>query len=120
MIFCVISKAFDRVWHKGLISKLENIGIKNDLLKWFSDYLSQRQQRVVINGSSSCWNNIMAGVPQESVLGPLLFLIYINDLSDVVQSEIRLFADDTTLYVYVDNSHDSANQLNEDLNKIEI
>ena len=113
MAFYDISKVFDRVWHKGLISKFENIRIKNNLLKLFSDYLSQWQQQVVINGSSSCLNNIMAVVPQGSVLGPLLLLIYINDLSDVVQSEIRLFADDTTLYVYVDNPHHSADKLNQ-------
>ena len=115
IVFCDISKAFDRVWHNGLIYKLKKIGISGKLLKWFENYLSDRQQRVVINGESSDWGYIMAGVPQGSILGPLLFLIYINDLADIVNSNIRLFADDTTVFVYVDNPNESAKILNNDL-----
>ena len=69
-----------------------------DLLAWFSDYLRNRCQRVVINGQSSSWGKICAGVPQGSVLGPLMFLIYINDIVNVVRSNIIMFADDTSLY----------------------
>ena len=96
-IFCDISKAFDRVWHRGLLLKMENYGIRNDLLLWFKSYLEKRNQKVCINESFSSSRNITAGVPQGSVLGPLLFLIYINDISENLQGSARLFADDTSL-----------------------
>ena len=115
IVFCDISKAFDRVWHEGLLFKLRKIGINGSLLQWFSNYLYNRKQRVVINGQHSSWSSIKAGVPQGSVLGPLLFLIYINDITSVIQSEVRLFADDTIVYVFVDNPSDSADALNLDL-----
>ena len=119
IVFCDISKAFDRVWHSGLLAKLESVGICDDLLTWFKSYLTQRKQRVVVNGQTSSWGNINAGVPQGSVLGPLLFLVYINDITTVVQSaEVRLFADDTILYLYVDNPVTSAQMLNDDLSHL--
>ena len=79
-VFCDISKAFDRVWHKCLIYKLKRAGINGLLLDWLSDYLTNRKQRVVILGGRSDWQFIRAGVPQGSILGPLLFLLYINDI----------------------------------------
>lgn len=119
VVFCDISKAFDRVWHKGLIFKLHQMGIRGKLLDWFRDYLSDRIQRVTLNGVHSNWGNIEAGVPQGSVLGPLLFLVYINDISKVVTSNIRLFADDTTLFITVDDDPvRPASQLNHDLREI--
>ena len=69
-----ISKDFDRVWHKGLLAKLEQLGISDSLYRWFESYLSGRSQRVVIDGQNSEWRVIQAGAPQGSVLGPLLFL----------------------------------------------
>ena len=72
-IFCDISKAFDRVWHKGLLYKLSSVGISGSLLQWFTDYLNNRKQRVVLPGTASGWTSIKAGVPQGSILGPLLF-----------------------------------------------
>ena len=75
--FLDISKAFDRVWHIGLLHKLRTLGVCGRLIDWLSDYLSNRKQRVVINGISSDWIIIEAGVPRGSILGPLVFLIYI-------------------------------------------
>ena len=119
LVFCDVSKAFDRVWHKGLIAKLRRVGITGKLLEWFQDYLINRKQRVVINGQYSSWGSVLAGVPQGSVLGPLLFLIYINDITEEAQSsEIRLFADDTILYVIVDNPTEGAAALNADLERV--
>ena len=117
-IFCDISKAFDRVWHKGLLIKLEAAGITGNLLSWFNNYLSNRKQRVVLPGASSDWVSIKAGVPQGSILGPLLFLLYINDIVVDINSNIRLFADDTGLFIVVDDPIASANTLNADLLKI--
>ncbi|MCG8113032.1 MAG: reverse transcriptase domain-containing protein [Candidatus Thiodiazotropha taylori] len=117
-IFCDISKAFDRVWHKGLIFKLERAGITGSLLQWFTNYLDNRKQRVVLPGASSEWTSIKAGVPQGSILGPLLFLLYINDIVEDINSSIRLFADDTSLYVIVEKPDQAAHQLNSDLSKV--
>ena len=118
IVFCDISKAFDKVWHKGIIYKLRAMGIQGQLLKWFDNYLGERYQRVVIGGSSSSWGHIQAGVPQGSVLGPLLFLVYINDITRIVNSQIRLFADDTCLFITVDDPVLAANSLNVDLEAI--
>ena len=95
-VFLDISKAFDKVWHEGLIFKLKQNGISGDLLQILSDFLSNRKQRVVRNGQNSSWTNVQAGVPQGSILGPFLFLIYINDLPDNLFSNVKLFPDDTS------------------------
>ena len=115
-IFCDISKAFNRVWHAGLIHKLKSAGISDNLLSWFTNYLTGRKQRVVMSGVQSAWNFfILAGVPQGSILGPLLFLLLINDIVHDIGSSIRLFADDTSLYIIVDDPSVAAELLNADL-----
>ena len=98
VVFCDISKAFDRCWHDGILHKLQVLGIGGNVLSWFRDYLSNRYQRVIVKGQASEKGLIGAGVPQGSVLGPLLFLAYINDLPAGIRSNIKLFADDVTLY----------------------
>ncbi|PJE78143.1 hypothetical protein CI610_02928 [invertebrate metagenome] len=118
MIFCDISKAFDRVWHKGLLTKLKSYGISGNLLSWIENYLSNRQQKVYINSTSSDVGMIMAGVPQGSILGPLLFLIYINDIADELESTARLFADDTSLIKSSSSCREIELVLNRDLEKL--
>ena len=119
IVFLDISKAFDRVWHKGLLHKLQNFGIKGKLLAWFTNYLKDRRQRVVIGGQASDWTYLKSGVPQGAVLGPLLFLVFIDDIVYIVtHCKIRLFADDTCLFVEVDNREETALQINEDLERI--
>jgi hypothetical protein len=80
--------------------------------------LSNRKQRVVINNSNSQWHDIKSGVPQGSILGPVLFIIFINDIVTDIQSTIKLFADDTSLYLIVDDPNETADSLNNDLTKI--
>ena len=91
-MFCDIIKAFDRVWHRGLLCKLKAAGVTGTALKWFQSYLSNRKQRVVLPGVLSDWQTIKAGAPQGSILGPLLFLVFINDIESDINSNIRLFA----------------------------
>jgi hypothetical protein len=119
IVFCDISKAFDRVWFKGIIYKLRRLGISGNLLNFFKNYLLNRKQRVILNGQHSEWGNIKAGVPQGSVLGPLLFLVYINDLADNITCNVKLFADDTVLYTVVENPETSAELLNYNLEIID-
>ena len=116
--FLDISKAFDKVWHEGLLFKLERIGISGNLLSLLKSFLSNRFQRVVLNGQCSSWSSVLAGVPQGSILGPLLFLIYINDLPENLQSTVKLFADDISLFSTIYEPNISASQLESDLKKI--
>ena len=114
-VYLDMSKAFDKVWHEGLLHKLCQNGVEGNILKFFESYLSNRRQRVVLNGKCSNWAPIHSGVPQGSVLGPLLFLIYINDLECGIKSQIKFFADDTSLYSVVKDPITSAAELNHDL-----
>ena len=117
-IFLDISKAFDRVWHEGLLYKIQSIGISGIPLKLIESFLSGRYQRVLLNGQASSWSPVLAGVPQGSILGPLFFLIYINDLSHNLSSTVKLFADDTSVFSIVHDIDSSTKQLNDDLKKI--
>ena len=101
-----------------MLYKLEAACISGSLLSWFSDYLNDRLQRVVLPSGSSAWTPIKAGVPQGSILCPRMFLLYISDIVEDINSSIRLFADDTSLYIIVDDAIQAAETLNLDLEKI--
>ena len=113
-----MSKAFDKVWHKGLLFKLKSYGVTGQVYKLIENYLTNRKQRVTLNGLHSDWIDISAGVPQGSILGPLLFLIYINDLPENITSFTKLFADDTSIFSKVRDVNESCSDLNNDLNII--
>ena len=117
-VFLDISKAFDKVWHEGLVFKLKSNGISGNLLKFLRNYLQNRHQRVVLNGKESEWRSLNAGVPQGSVLGPLLFLVYINDLTDNIVSDMRLFADDSSLFTCVKGIDQTQEKLVKDLDTV--
>ena len=100
-VFLDISKAFDKVRHEGLVFKLKQNGISGNLLNIHEEFRRNRKQRVILNGQTSNWENIHAGVSQGSILGPLLFLIYINDFAENLSSNPKLFADNTSLFSVV-------------------
>ena len=118
VIFSDICKAFDKVWHKGLMYKLRQYGFTGNLLTLLTDFLSKRKQRVVLNGQHSSRADIKAGVPQGSILGPLIFLVYINDLTRDLHYNPKLFADDTSLFLTITDEALSNPHLNDDLSKI--
>ena len=113
--FLDISKTFDKVWHEGLQFKLERIRISRNLLSVLKSFLNNRFQRVVLNAQCSNWSTVLASISQESILGPLFFLIYINNLPDSLKFSVKLFADDTSLFSTVYDSNMSADQLDKDL-----
>ena len=117
-VFLDISKAFDKVWHDGLIFKLKSYGVEGELFLLLKKYLHNREQRVVLNGQTSEWKKIYSGVPQGSVLDPLLFLIYINDVPDGITSMCKIVADDTSLFSKVLDVYKSVVELNANLEKI--
>ena len=100
------TKAFDKVSHHRLLKKLEYYGIRGPLLNWFTSFLLERQQSVICEGRSSVPASVLSGVPHGTVLAPLLFLLYINDLPDSISSTVRLFADDALLYGVISNDAD--------------
>ena len=111
------SKAFDTVPHQRLLLKLDHLGIRSHIKRWIAGFLTKRQQRVVLDGQSSSTSPVTSGVPQGTVLGPLLFLAYINDLPDQLISNIRLFADDVILYRPI-NTPEDTDILQNDINSL--
>ena len=117
--FLDFSKAFDSVSHPHLISKLDQIGIKGHLLQWFTSYLNNRVQRVVIDGKNSEWLPVTSGVPQGSLLGPALFVSFINDMPRAVSqcSTLALFADDAKFFCTIRSASDCV-QFQGDINNL--
>ena len=97
-IYLYFQKAFDKVPHQRLIRKLKSHGMGNSIINWIEQWLTDRRQRVVVDGDVSSWKPVLSGVPQRSVLGPVLFLVYINDLEEGVTRKILKFADGTKLF----------------------
>ena len=112
--FC---KAFDKVPHQRLLAKLKYYGIQGNLLSWITEWLTKRQQRVVLDNKASDYLPVKSGIPQGTVLGPLMFLLYINDIDQNLSSTIRLFADDCIMYRTV-TTREEASSLQYDLDKI--
>ncbi|XP_071132943.1 uncharacterized protein [Mytilus edulis] len=112
-----VNKAFDVVPHIRLLRRLEHYGINGKIIEWVKAWLTQRQQCVAVEGETSTNAFVKPGVPQGTVLGPLMFLLYINDIGDDIKSKLRLFADDSLLYLAID-CKDDCNQLQIDLDKL--
>uniref|UniRef100_A0A803JLA9 Reverse transcriptase domain-containing protein n=1 Tax=Xenopus tropicalis TaxID=8364 RepID=A0A803JLA9_XENTR len=119
IIYLDFAKAFDTVPHKRLLSKLRSIGLSEAVCTWIENWLQDRVQRVVVNGTFSTWNKVLSGVPQGSVLGPLLFNLFINDLGEGIMSNVSVFADDTKLCRPV-NSIQDVTSLQQDLDQLAI
>ena len=116
-IYTDFSKAFDSVPHERLLNKLHAYGIRGNLLKWIRDFLSDRRQRVVIGNEKSGWRPVTSGIPQGSVLGPILFTIFINDMPKAVDSLIKFFADDAKIFKAIE-SFDDINSIQQDIHNL--
>ena len=112
VLYLDLVKAFDSVDHETLLKKLSSYGVTGPLLNWFNNYLLERHQRVIVDGVASRWTPVTSGVPQRSILGPLLFVIFINDLPDVIPCETHaaIYADDTKIFRYILNVSDCESQ----------
>ena len=117
IIYLDFQKAFDKVPHQRLLLKLKPLGIGDSITDWIEQWLTDRRQRVVVDGEVSNWKSVLSGVPQGSVLGPILFLIYINDLDDSITSNVLKFADDTKLFRKVNTDGDKQH-LQNDLDRL--
>jgi len=115
VIYLDYKKAFDTVPHHKLMQKLKGLKLGETLTKWIDQFLLGRQMRVHINGSFSNWIDVLSGVPQGSVLGPLLFFIFVSDLPDLVKCSLMMFADDTKIWTKIKDIDDSE-FLQQDLN----
>ena len=117
-IYLDFKKAFDSVPHQRLLTKVKGYKISGKIFEWISSFLVGRKQRVIVDGESSAWEDMKSGVPQGSVLGPILFVIYINDLPDAVDSRIKMFADDTKIYRRIEGETD-CDALQHDLDNLQ-
>ena len=117
-VFLDITKAFDKAWHEGILFKLKSYGVNDEVLTLLTNYLHECCHRVLLNGQTSSWEQVQSGVPQGSVLDPVLFLIYINDLPDNLKSNCKIFADDTSFFYKVFDKYVSRTTLNKDLELI--
>ena len=109
--FLDTTKAFDRVWHDGLVYKLKQCNVSGRFLALSTSFLRDRKQRTVLNGQCSSWVDILAGVPQGSILGPLLFLVYMNDLTTNLKCNVKLYADDTSLFTVVQDPYSAVSDI---------
>jgi hypothetical protein len=114
-VFRDLKKAFDTVHHGTLLSKLKTFGIHGAALEWFGSYLEGRSQYTMLNQTKSSTRPIQYGVPQGSILGPLLFVMYINDLPDTIKSKVVMYADDTAIFSSARGQSDIEKELNDDL-----
>ena len=105
-VYLDFTKAFDKVPHNRLMSKINSIGFNTETLHWIKAFLSERVQQVCINGSNSTWKPVTSGIPQGSVLGPILFVLYINDLPSNILSDVYMFADDTKIFNIIKSPED--------------
>lgn len=107
VVYLDFKKAFVTVPHRGLIQKLDEYGIRGEVQKWVKAFLTDRNHKVIVNGKRSRKAEVTSGIPQGSVLGPVLFVLYINDLPDVVKSPLLMFADDTKVYCVMRDEEDA-------------
>ena len=112
-IYLDIQKAFDSVPHKRLIRKLAAYGVTGKILRWIETFLTDRKQRVCVECSLSNWEDVLSGIPQGSVLGPTLFVVFINDMPDEITSLSKMFADDAKVFRQIETSADTATLQND-------
>ena len=117
-VYMDYAKAFDTVPHRRLLYKLSKYGINPKAVSWIENFLGNRTQQVIVQGEESSWKPVTSRIPQGSVLGPLLFVTFINDLPDCVTSEAYLFADDTKIFQVIANEEDKG-ELQKDLNRLD-
>ena len=116
-VYLDFSKVFDSVPHQRLIYKFQQLGIRGNLLQWIKAFLIGRRQRVILRNGASSWRDVISGVPQGTILGPMFFLLFVNDMPDVVSSTAKMFADDTKLHRNIYSAND-CKDLQEDLNTL--